>query len=130
MRACLCESVCVCVCVYLSTLMATLAVMCLMEDKQHSLRQAFTAKHFPQHHHAECDGWRTLSPPHPPVPRISLNTQLAVHTHAKTHTHTHTYTHTHTSIYRESRFGSSVSKLPLSSLNKVCTHGLDDESRR
>lgn len=44
---CLCvtlsESESLCLCVYVSTLMATLAVMCLMEDKQHSLRQDFTA---------------------------------------------------------------------------------------
>lgn len=42
---CLVESVSMCKDV-ISTLKAMLAVMCLMEDKQHSLRQAFTAKRF------------------------------------------------------------------------------------
>ncbi len=92
---CVCVSLNLSMCVCLSTLMATLAVMCLMEDKQHSLRQVFTAKHFPQHHHAGCNRGNTLSP------SISLSV------------HTHTHTHTQNSDWR---FGSSVSKLPLSSL--------------
>ena len=74
--------------------------MCLMEDKQHSLRQAFTAKHFPQHHHAECDGWRTLFPP-PPYP-ASLWTHNSQCTPMQKNTHTHTHTHTHTQAYTES----------------------------
>lgn len=79
---CVDQNVCVC----LSPLMAMLAVMCLMEDKQHSLRQAFTAKRFSQHPHAECKRGSTLSP-----------LQLFEHTHTSQCTsmqrHKHTLVH-------------------------------------
>jgi len=66
-------------CVCLSTLMAMLAVMCLIEDKQHSLKEVFTVKHFLQHHHAECTRGNTLPPSPSFKPWTHTHTILSVH---------------------------------------------------
>lgn len=60
------QNLCPCVGTCLSTLKATLAIMCLMEDKQPSLRQAYTAKRFtpPQHYHAGCNSREYSNPLH------------------------------------------------------------------
>lgn len=80
------------------TLTATLAVMCLIEDKQHPLRRVFTAKHFP-HNITTLRAVEGILYPRLHLWTFTTCTRATIHSHME-----------------YERFGSSYSKLPLSPL--------------
>ena len=69
--------------------------------------------------------------------RTHTHTDTHRHTHTDTHTHTHTHTHTYTRNFDDISFHQYYSDDDQSTItkrssdkDKVCTHGIDRQTRR